>query len=50
MSYQCEFEDVFAKSEFDLVKFITIQHGIDTGTNRPVIQRTWGLREKKRPN
>ena len=35
----CEFEDVFAKSEFDLGKFITIQHGIDTGTNRPVKQR-----------
>jgi hypothetical protein len=33
----CEFEDVFAKSEFDL--FNTIQHGIDTGTNRPVKQR-----------
>jgi hypothetical protein len=32
----CEFEDVFAKSEFDLGKFNTIQHGIDTGTNRPV--------------
>jgi hypothetical protein len=31
----CEFEDVFAKSEFDLGKFNTIQHGIDTGTNRP---------------
>jgi hypothetical protein len=30
----CEFEDVFAKSEFN-----TIQHGIDTGTNRPVKQR-----------
>jgi hypothetical protein len=29
----CEFEDVFAKSEFDLGKFNTIQHGIDTGTN-----------------
>jgi hypothetical protein len=35
----CEFEDVFAKSEFDLGKFNTIQHGIDTGTNRPVKQR-----------
>ena len=34
----CEFEDVFAKSEFDLGKFNTIQHGIDTGTNRPVKQ------------
>jgi hypothetical protein len=34
-----EFEDVFAKSEFDLGKFNTIQHGIDTGTNRPVKQR-----------
>jgi hypothetical protein len=35
----CEFEDVFAKSEFDLGKFNTIQHGIDTGANRPVKQR-----------
>jgi hypothetical protein len=35
----CEFEDVFAKSEFDLGKFNTIQHGIDTGTNRPIKQR-----------
>ena len=35
----CEFEDVFAKSEFDLGKFNIIQHGIDTGTNRPVKQR-----------
>jgi hypothetical protein len=26
---------VFAKSEFDLGKFNTIQHGNDTGTNRP---------------
>jgi hypothetical protein len=34
-----KFEDVFAKSEFDLGKFNTIQHGIDTGTNRPVKQR-----------
>jgi hypothetical protein len=32
----CEFEDVLAKSEFDLMKFNTIQHGIDTRTNRPV--------------
>jgi hypothetical protein len=30
---------VFAKREFDLGKFNTIQHGIDTGTNRPVKQR-----------
>jgi hypothetical protein len=35
----CEFEDVFAKSEFDLGKLNTIQHGIDTGTNRLVKQR-----------
>ena len=35
----CEFEDVFDKGEFDLGKFNTIQHGIDTGTNRPVKQR-----------
>ena len=32
----CEFEDVLAKSEFD---FNTIQHEIDTGSNRPVKQR-----------
>jgi hypothetical protein len=35
----CGFEDVFAKSEFDLGKFNTIQHGIDTGTNRSVKQK-----------
>jgi len=35
----CEFEDVFAKNEFDLGKFDAIEHGIDTGTNRPVKQR-----------
>jgi hypothetical protein len=35
----CEFEDVFAKSEFDLRKFNAIQHGIDTGSNRPVKKR-----------
>ena len=35
----CEFGDVLTKSEFDLVKFNTIQHGIDTRTNRPVKQR-----------
>jgi hypothetical protein len=27
---------VLAKSEFDLRKFNAIQHGIDTGSNRPV--------------
>jgi type II restriction/modification system DNA methylase subunit YeeA len=35
----CEFEDVFATSEFDLGKFNAIQHGIDTESNRPVKQR-----------
>jgi hypothetical protein len=35
----CEFEDVFAKSEFDLGKFDVIQHGIDTGSNRTVKHR-----------
>ena len=35
----CEFEDVFAKSEFDLGKFHAIQHGIDTESNRPVKHR-----------
>ena len=34
-----EFEDVFAKNEFDLGKFDAIQHGIDTGSNRPVKHR-----------
>ena len=49
-----EFEDVFAKNDFDLGKFDAIQHGIDTGSNRPEkhrIRRTrWGLRDRKRPN
>jgi hypothetical protein len=31
-----EFEDVFAKNEFD---FNAIQHGIDTGSNHPVKHR-----------
>jgi hypothetical protein len=35
----CEFEDVFAKSDFDLGIFNAIQHVIDTGSNRPVKQR-----------
>ena len=35
----CEFEDVLAKSEFDLGKFDAIQHGIATGSNRPVKHR-----------
>ena len=35
----CEFEDVFAKSEFDLRKCNAIQHGIGTGSNRPVKKR-----------
>jgi hypothetical protein len=35
----CEFEDVFAKNEFDLGKFNAIQHGIDTESNRPVKHR-----------
>ena len=35
----CEFEDVFAKNEFDLGKFDAIKHGIDTGSSRPVKQR-----------
>ena len=34
-----EFQDVFAKSEFDLGTFHDIQHGIDTGDARPVKQR-----------
>ena len=35
----CDFEDVFAKNEFDLGKFNAIQHGIDTGSNHPVKHR-----------
>jgi hypothetical protein len=37
----CEFEDVFPKSEFDLGKFNTIQHGIDTET--AVLEQSSGL-------
>ncbi|XP_061177445.1 uncharacterized protein LOC133186229 [Saccostrea echinata] len=33
------YADVFAKNEFDLVKFTAIEHGIDTGDARPVKQR-----------
>ena len=34
-----EFQDVFAKSEFDLGQFTHIQHSIDTGEAKPVKQR-----------
>ena len=34
-----EFEDVFAKSEFDLGNFSDITHDIDTGSAKPVKQR-----------
>ena len=34
----CEFEDVFARNEFDLGSFDAIEHGIDTGRGRPVKQ------------
>ena len=34
-----EFEDVFAKSEFDLGSFSDITHDIDTGSAKPVKQR-----------
>ena len=33
-----EFQDVFAKSEFDLGTFHDIQHGIDTGDAKPMKQ------------
>jgi hypothetical protein len=35
----CEFEDMFAKNEFDLGKFDAIKHGIDTGSILPVKHR-----------
>ncbi len=31
-----EFEDVFAKNEFDLGSFTSVEHGIDTENARPV--------------
>lgn len=34
-----EFQDVFAKDEFDLGNFTAIKHSIDTGDNKPVKQR-----------
>ena len=34
-----EFEDVFAKSEFDLGDFTDIVHDIDTGSSKPIKQR-----------
>lgn len=34
-----EFQDVFAKDEFDLGNFTELEHGIDTGDARPVKQR-----------
>ena len=34
-----EFQDVFARDEFDLGEFTAVEHGIDTGTATPVKQR-----------
>ena len=34
-----EYEDVFARSEFDLGNFTKIEHSIDTGTAKPIKQR-----------
>lgn len=34
-----EFQDVFAKDEFDLGNFTAIEHSIDTVDNKPVKQR-----------
>jgi len=50
----CQFEDVLAKNEFDLGKFDAIEHGIDTGSSRPVKQRMrrtpLGFAGRQRPN
>lgn len=35
----CNFEDVFAKDEFDLGNFTAIEHSIDTGDAQPIKQR-----------
>ena len=35
-----EFEDVFAKSEFDFGDFMDIVHDIDTGSSKPIMRRT----------
>lgn len=34
-----EFQDVFAKDEFDLRNFTAIEYSIDTGDNKPVAER-----------
>ena len=39
MSLLNEYQDVFAKDEFDLGTFSEIQHGIDTGQAPPIKQR-----------
>ena len=34
-----DYQDVFAKNEFDLGNFTAIEHGIDTGDAKPVKER-----------
>ena len=33
-----EYEDVFAKSDFDLGHFTTVSHSVDTGQEAPIEQ------------
>ena len=35
-----EFQDVFAKTEFDLSHLSELEHSTDTGQSRPIKQRT----------
>lgn len=38
-SVLCDYQDVFAKHDFDLGTFTAIEHKIDTGTAKPIKQR-----------
>ena len=42
-----EFQDVFAKDDFDLGEFTAISHAVDTGEAKPVKQRMRRTPEKK---
>lgn len=42
-----EFQDVFAKNEFDLGNFTAIEHSIDTGDNKPVKPHPVGFEKEE---
>ena len=46
----CEYQDVFAKHDFDLGTFTMIEHKIDTGDARPIKQRMFCKRRRATPH